>query len=76
MNMLADDIRHRRFTVPKMKLVASSYAACENPAGDKSTSPLRIFKELMRDLGVPRPEKPNPTVPADALDVVIKLCVH
>lgn len=76
MNMLGDEIRHRRFSVPMMNLVASSYTACENPAGERSSSTRRLFKEPMQDLGVPWPETPVPTVPADVLDVVIKLCIN
>ncbi|KAH7972233.1 hypothetical protein HPB52_009768 [Rhipicephalus sanguineus] len=58
MRMMADEIRLRHRTSPLERLMADSFGACAHRAKENASETRKKFKELMRDLGVPWPEKP------------------
>ncbi|XP_077486448.1 neprilysin-2-like [Amblyomma americanum] len=71
--MLADEIRLRRFKVPAMNIVATSYAACANREGEDAERTRTVFKQLLRNLSIPWPEVP--VEPVDKLDVLFNLFI-
>ncbi|KAK8776457.1 hypothetical protein V5799_030193 [Amblyomma americanum] len=71
--MLADEIRLRRFKVPAMNIVATSYAACANREDEDAERTRKVFKQLLRNLSIPWPEVP--VEPVDKLDVLFNLFI-
>ncbi|KAH8027066.1 hypothetical protein HPB51_002011 [Rhipicephalus microplus] len=59
--MVVDEIRLHRHTSPLERLISDSFEACAHRATENAAETRRKFKQLMRDLGIPWPEKP----PAD-----------
>ncbi|XP_075556774.1 neprilysin-11-like [Dermacentor variabilis] len=71
---VAGEMSSRDFESPLGNMVASSFGACVNRSTERADDTRRMFRELMRSLGIPWPEAP----PGDAnpFDVHLNLCVR
>ncbi|KAL1436796.1 hypothetical protein MTO96_049336 [Rhipicephalus appendiculatus] len=58
MRMMVDEIRQRYHASPLERLMADSFEACAHRAKENAAETRKKFKQLMRELSIPWPEKP------------------